>query len=105
MLRHGSIDGGKLLYSEGAAECAERFGQTIAAPGTDERNNVRPLLGDPGDGNLRDVQVGGLGQTGLRYGGLVGFAGCALGLVVGFPSLIRALEERSSQPVAAAIEG
>jgi predicted MFS family arabinose efflux permease len=44
-------------------------------------------------------------HAGYWVTGLLGFAGCALGLLVGFPSLIRALEERSSQPVAAAIEG
>jgi predicted MFS family arabinose efflux permease len=81
-------------------------------PGSAARLDASGRVGTLGGGLDRlgygtGAWIGGLlaEHAGYSVTGLVGFAGCALGLVVGFPSLIRALEERGSQPVAAAMEG
>src|SRR5580698_5413185 len=51
------FDGGEILRGESDIERAERLGQPVAAPRTDQRNDVRSLLNHPGDGHLRDAHA------------------------------------------------
>ena len=77
IFRHGAFDGRQVFRGKCDLERSERFGELIPAPRADERNDVRALLGDPGDGDLgvrllrlaraqRTVEVGRVTEPAVR---------------------------------------